>query len=77
MNIISFAERRFVMQIYFCYIQVCMIAMVCCEGARRKAPTNYIFLGVFTGMQNFQYDCIGSEMTLNWRSWSNLYSNTS
>ena len=51
------------MQIYFCYIQVCMIAMVCCEGARRKAPTNYIFLGVFTGMQNFQYYCIGSEMT--------------
>jgi len=27
---------------------VCMIAMVCCESARRKAPTNYIFLGVFT-----------------------------
>ena len=30
-------------------VQVCMISMVCCEGARRKAPTNYIFLTVFTG----------------------------
>ncbi len=29
-------------------LQACMIAMVCCESVRRKAPTNYIFLGVFT-----------------------------
>ena len=25
-----------------------MIAMACCEGVRRKSPTNYIFLGIFT-----------------------------
>jgi len=27
---------------------VCLIAMACCESVRRKAPTNFIFLGVFT-----------------------------
>jgi hypothetical protein len=32
---------------------VCMIAMVCCEGARRKAPTNFVFLGVFTAAEGF------------------------
>jgi len=35
----------------FGVMMVCMIAMVCCEGARRKAPTNYIFLGVFTAAE--------------------------
>lgn len=30
-----------------------MIAMVCCEGARRKAPTNYVFLGIFTIAEGF------------------------
>jgi len=40
--------------IYWCafgVMLVCMIAMVCCEGARRKAPTNFIFLGVFTAAE--------------------------
>jgi len=32
---------------------VCMIAMVCCESARRKAPTNYVFLGIFTAAEGF------------------------
>merc|ERR1719210_1867048 len=27
--------------------------MVCCESARRKAPTNFIFLGVFTVAEGF------------------------
>jgi len=30
-----------------------MLAMVCCEGARRKAPTNYVFLGLFTLAEGF------------------------
>ena len=38
---------------YISSFQVCMIAMVCCEGARRKAPTNFVFLGVFTGRITF------------------------
>merc|ERR1719479_146226 len=32
---------------------VCLIAMVCCEGVRRKSPTNLIFLGVFTVAEGF------------------------
>jgi len=27
---------------------VCLIAMACCDSVRRKFPTNFIFLGVFT-----------------------------
>jgi len=37
---------------------VCMIAMVCCESARRKAPTNYIFLGIFTTAEGFMLGSI-------------------
>jgi len=32
---------------------VCLIAMACCEGVRRKFPTNMIFLGVFTAAEGF------------------------
>lgn len=32
---------------------VCMLAMACCEGVRRKSPMNYIFLGVFTIAEAF------------------------
>ena len=27
--------------------------MACCEGVRRKFPTNLIFLGIFTGAEGF------------------------
>jgi FtsH-binding integral membrane protein len=27
---------------------VTILAMACCEGVRRKAPTNFIFLSIFT-----------------------------
>lgn len=37
----------------FATTMVCMIAMVCCESARRKAPTNFIFLGIFTVAEGF------------------------
>lgn len=30
-----------------------MIALVCCEGLRRKSPINFILLGVFTLAQSF------------------------
>jgi len=32
---------------------VCLIGMACCEGVRRKFPTNILFLAVFTGAQGF------------------------
>lgn len=30
-----------------------MMAMACCEGVRRQAPTNFIFLGLFTLAESF------------------------
>ncbi|XP_028169421.1 protein lifeguard 1 [Ostrinia furnacalis] len=32
---------------------VCLIAMACCETVRRTAPTNFIFLAIFTAAQSF------------------------
>lgn len=32
---------------------VCMVCMACCEGPRRTAPMNYIFLFVFTLAESF------------------------
>jgi hypothetical protein len=37
-----------------------MISMACCEGVRRKAPMNYIFLGIFTG--NFRLELVSCPM---------------
>lgn len=30
---------------------VCIISMACCPSVRRKAPTNFIFLGIFTACE--------------------------
>ncbi|CAM6053322.1 unnamed protein product, partial [Sphagnum tenellum] len=38
----------------------CMIAMVCCESVRRKAPTNFIFLGIFTACEGFMLGSISA-----------------
>ncbi|KAI5637481.1 inhibitor of apoptosis-promoting bax1 domain-containing protein [Phthorimaea operculella] len=37
----------------FIVMIVCLIAMACCEGVRRKPPTNFIFLGLFTLAESF------------------------
>ncbi len=37
-----------------------MISMACCESVRRKAPTNYIFLGVFTACEGFMLGSIAA-----------------
>lgn len=37
----------------FAVMLFCLIAMVCCEGVRRKFPTNLIFLGIFTSAEGF------------------------
>lgn len=39
--------------ISFGVLLVTMISMACCEGVRRKAPMNFIFLGLFTLAQSF------------------------
>jgi len=45
----TYVQRN--MWVYFTSIGVmlvCLLAMACCESVRRKSPTNFIFLGVFT-----------------------------
>ncbi|XP_014248304.1 protein lifeguard 1-like [Cimex lectularius] len=37
---------------------VCLIAMSCCGDVRRKAPMNFILLGIFTLAQSFSLGCI-------------------
>lgn len=39
--------------ISFGVLLVTMISMACCENVRRKAPMNFIFLGLFTVAQSF------------------------
>ena len=39
---------------------VTMIAMACCGDVRRKAPTNFILLGVFTIAESFMLGCTSS-----------------
>jgi len=34
---------------------VCLISMACCESVRRKTPTNFIFLTVFTGTSIYTF----------------------
>ena len=40
---------------------VCIIAMACCEGVRRKFPTNIIFLGVFTAAEGFMLGSLAAR----------------
>lgn len=45
----SYVQRN--MWVYYCSMGVmfvCLIAMACCTSVRRKFPTNFIFLGIFT-----------------------------
>lgn len=46
-------RSRYIYWIAFAIMIVCLIAMACCEGVRRKSPTNLIFLGVFTAAEGF------------------------
>ena len=50
----QYARRsRWLYWVAFAITFVCLIAMACCEGVRRKFPTNLIFLGIFTGAEGF------------------------
>jgi len=39
---------------------ICLIALSCCEGVRRKSPNNLICLGVFTLAEGFMMGCVVS-----------------
>ncbi|XP_028029191.1 protein lifeguard 1 isoform X1 [Bombyx mandarina] len=47
------AQNPFMFWVAFIVLIVCLIAMACCPDVRRKAPTNFIFLAIFTAAQSF------------------------
>lgn len=44
----------------FGVLLVTMISMACCESVRRKSPTNFIFLSIFTLAESFVLGVISS-----------------
>jgi len=40
---------------------VCIISMVCCTSVRRKSPTNFIFLGIFTACEGILLGVVASQ----------------
>uniref|UniRef100_S4P2G0 Glutamate n=2 Tax=Pararge aegeria TaxID=116150 RepID=S4P2G0_9NEOP len=45
--------HTFMFWIAFAIMLVCLIAMACCDGVRRQAPMNFIFLAIFTVAESF------------------------
>lgn len=45
----------------FVLMLVCLIAMACCGEVRRKAPQNFIFLGLFTVAESFMLAAAASN----------------
>jgi len=39
---------------------VCLISLVCCSSLRRKAPLNFVFLGIFTLCEGFMMGVLSS-----------------
>lgn len=44
---------------------VTMLSMACCTNVRRKAPMNFIFLGLFTLAQSFLLGTISARYNVN------------
>lgn len=44
---------------------ILVLAITCCESVRRKAPTNYIFLGLFTLCEGILLGFITSTYNVN------------
>jgi len=44
----------------FGLMMACMIALVCCEGVRRKSPVNIIVLGVFTLCEGYMLGSVSA-----------------
>lgn len=40
---------------------VCLICMACCTSVRRKAPMNFIFLGLFTLAESYMLGCMAAN----------------
>lgn len=57
----GFAQRSpMLMFVAFIVTIVCLVAMSCCESARRTPPTNYVFLLIFTVAESFMLGVICS-----------------
>ncbi|XP_068618319.1 protein lifeguard 1 [Battus philenor] len=54
------AQNSFLLWVAIAVLFVCIIAMACCPNIRRTAPTNFIFLFVFTLAQSFLLGVITS-----------------
>lgn len=39
---------------------VCLLCMACCSSVRRKAPMNFIFLGLFTVAESYMLGCMAA-----------------
>ncbi|XP_050671554.1 protein lifeguard 1-like isoform X2 [Leptidea sinapis] len=46
-------RNTYLFWIAFVVMFVCLIVMACCGDVRRRAPTNFIFLGIFTLAESF------------------------
>lgn len=44
---------------------VLLICMACCSSVRRKAPMNFVFLGIFTAAEGFLLGAISSRYDKN------------
>jgi len=58
----EYASTNGFWMIYLAFIPsfICLIALTCCEGVRRKSPGNLICLGVFTLAEGFMMGCVVS-----------------
>jgi len=56
----AYASTNGFWMIYVAFIPsfICLIALACCEGVRRKSPGNLICLGVFTLAEGFMMGCV-------------------
>jgi len=58
----EYASTNGFWMIYLAFIPsfICLIALTCCEGVRRKSPGNLICLGIFTLAEGFMMGCVVS-----------------
>merc|ERR1712129_664994 len=53
-------QNRWVYYTSMVVMIVCLLSMVCCESVRRKTPTNFIFLSIFTACEGVMLGTIST-----------------
>ena len=65
-SIKQFAQKnKWLIWVAFVPLMILMIALVCCEKVRRKAPANYILLGLFTLLEGFMLGVLTAHFDIN------------